>query len=205
MHSATYLHDLLVSTIFTEGLDADMDLWTLGFNATWVHGADIETVASHFSLDLSTRTPCHLSDILDHNIDDGSQWVGEVGSWIGVVPGGSDNDQFILSLTADDRQALSFSMDISGNAWLKYARDGRMVVAFDPMSPDDRVGDDPHALDHMMEGLRFELSGPEVHENYVDTDESISSALALIGRVTETDMAADWFEALHSRVRPTSS
>ncbi|MFF4775806.1 DUF6461 domain-containing protein [Microtetraspora fusca] len=203
MYSATYLHDLLASTIFTEDLDADMDLWTLGFSAIWVHGADIETVASQFSLDLGTRTPCYLSDILDHNIDDGSRWVAEVGSWVGVVPGGSE--EFMLSLTVDDRQALSFSIDISGKAWFTYARDGRMVVAFDPMSPDDRVGDDPHALDHMMEGLRFEISGPEVHENYVETDESISSALALIGRVTETDMAADWFEALHSRARPTSS
>ncbi|WP_352231825.1 DUF6461 domain-containing protein [Microtetraspora sp. NBRC 16547] len=79
-----------------------------------------------------------------------------------------------------------------------------MVVAFDPRWPDDRVGSHPYALDRMMEGLRFEISGPEVHENHVEPDESISSALALIGRVTETDMAADWFEVLHSRVRGTS-
>lgn len=30
-------------------------------------------------------------------------------------------------------------------------------------------------------------------------------AIMPLGRVTETDMAADWFEALHSRVRGTSS
>ncbi|MEU6411866.1 hypothetical protein [Microbispora sp. NPDC046933] len=57
----------------------------------------------------------------------------------------------------------------------------------------------------LMEGLRFEISGPDVHENPVEPDESISSALALIGRVTGTDMAADWLEAPHSRIRPISS
>lgn len=204
MRPATYLFDLLVSTIFTEDyLDEDRDLWALGFSAIWVHGTDLPTLASDFSLDLTTRTPCSLSEILDHHISDGSYWVAEVGSWICVVPGVSD--KFMLSLTADGRQALSFSMDIGGHEWLKYARDGRVVVAFEPTSWPDRVfGDDPHALDHMMEGLRFEISGPEVQENPVEPDESISSALALIGRITGTDMAADWIEALHSRIRPTA-
>ncbi|WP_405143859.1 hypothetical protein OG589_39875 [Sphaerisporangium sp. NBC_01403] len=50
------------------------------------------------------------------------------------MPARSD-DEFMQSLTADGRQALSPSMDISGNAWFKYARDGRMVVAFDPCGP----------------------------------------------------------------------
>ncbi|MBB5140554.1 hypothetical protein HNP84_010322 [Thermocatellispora tengchongensis] len=30
-------------------------------------------------------------------------------------------------------------------------------------------------------------------------------ALELIGRITETDMAADWFEAQYSRISPASS
>ncbi|WP_433376944.1 DUF6461 domain-containing protein [Streptosporangium sp. CA-115845] len=204
MRPETYLYDLLVSTVFTEGLDAEMDLWALGFSALWIHGTDITTLASDFSLDPGTRAPCYLSEILDHNISDGSRWVAEVGGWICVVPGPSDDDQFMKSFTVDGRQALSLSMYITGNDWFKYARDGRMVVAFNPTWPDRAFGDDPRALDRMMEGLRFEVSGPEVHENHVEPPESISSALALIGRVTETNMAADWFEALHSRLSPIS-
>jgi hypothetical protein len=63
MQSRTYLHDLLVSTLFTEGLDSDMDLWALGFTAIWVKGADLDTLARTFGMDLATRTPCHLSEI----------------------------------------------------------------------------------------------------------------------------------------------
>ncbi|WP_449062123.1 hypothetical protein [Planomonospora algeriensis] len=48
MESRTHLHDLLVSTIFTEGLGAEMDLWALGFSALWIKGAG-----------LATRTPCY--------------------------------------------------------------------------------------------------------------------------------------------------
>lgn len=39
-------------------------------------------------------------------------------------------------------------------------------------------------------------------DELVEIDESVSSALALIGRVTGTDVAADWFQARHSRVEP---
>ncbi|MFC4533480.1 DUF6461 domain-containing protein [Sphaerisporangium dianthi] len=86
-----------------------------------------------------------------------------------------------------------------------FLYDGRVLVAFNPASPGRRFGDDPHVLDRMMEGLRFEVVGPEVQEDFVDVDESIGSALALIGRVTGTDMAADWIEVSHSRIRGTSS
>ncbi|WP_147425357.1 hypothetical protein [Bailinhaonella thermotolerans] len=54
------------------------------------------------------------------------------------------------------------------------------------------AGDDPHALDHLMEGLRFTIDD--------EVDENIGSVLALIGRVTRTDIATDWIEATHSRL-----
>jgi len=69
--SPTYLYDLLESTIFAEDDGGDPDLWSLGFCVLWVHGLDVETLAAEQSLDLSTRTPCHLSEILDHQIEDG--------------------------------------------------------------------------------------------------------------------------------------
>jgi hypothetical protein len=203
MQSPTYLHDLLASTLFTEGLDAEMDLWSLGFSAIWIKGADLDALARAFSLDLATRTPSHLSEILDHNIDDGSLWVAEAGGWIGILPSRSD-DEFLLSLTEGGRQALSLSMNISNRDFFKYARDGRMVVSFSPSLPDPVFGDDPHALDHLMDGLRFRISDPDVLDDRVDREESISSALVLIGRITETDIAADWFQARHSRIGSTS-
>jgi hypothetical protein len=205
MRSPTYLHDLLVSTIFTEGLDAEMDLWALGFSAMWIKGADLDALARTFHLDLTTRTPCYLSEILDHAIDDESRWVAEVNGWIGIVPAHGDGE-FLRSVTQGGRQALGLSMDISGNAYFDYARDGRTVVSFDPLSPENRMrfGDDPHALDHLMDGLRFQISDDDVRDNPVEHPESISSALALIGRITETDIATDWFLAQHSRIKPTS-
>ncbi|MER5426871.1 DUF6461 domain-containing protein [Streptosporangium roseum] len=203
MQSRTYLYDLLVSTIFTEGLDAEMDLWALGFSALWIKGADLDALAPAFHLDLATRTPCHLSEILDHNIDDGSDWVAEVNGWIGIVPARSD-DEFLLSITEGGRQALSLSMDIHGRDHFKYTRDGRMIVSFEQTWPKERFGDDPHALDHLMDGLRFQITDGGVLDDPVEQDESISSALALIGRITETDIAAEWLQARHSRIGSTS-
>jgi hypothetical protein len=204
MRSPTYLHDLLVSILFTEGLDADMDLWTLEFSAIWIKGMELDALAPVFSLDLPTRTPAHLSDTLDQNIDDGSLWVAEAGGWTGVVPAPRSDDDFMRSVTEGGRQALSLSMDIGNKAHFKYARDGRVIVSFNPTWPDPAFGDDPHALDHLMHGLRFHLSPDEVLDNRVDREESISSALALIGRITETDIATDWFQAPHSHIGRTS-
>ncbi|MER5420776.1 DUF6461 domain-containing protein [Streptosporangium roseum] len=201
MQSRTYLYDLLVSTIFTEGLD-EADLWMLGFNALWIKGADLDTLAPAFHLDLATRTPCYLSEILDHHLDDGSRWVAEVNGWIGIVPALFDDDASLLSVTQGGRQALSFSMNIHGREYFKYARDGRMIVSFEPNWPDRRFGDDPHALDHLIEGLRFQIADDDVDP--VEADESISSALALIGRITETDIATDWLQARHSRISDPS-
>ena len=172
------------------------------FCALWVHGTDVETLASELSLDLSTRTPCYLSEILDRQIEDGSRWVAEVDGWIGVVPAPSGEDGYLRSLTAGGRQAITIDMDINGNCRLKYARDGHLLVAVDPVWPDDdRYGDEPHALDHLMAGLRF----GEVEGDCVDVDGSISSALALIGRITGTDMAADWSRARHFSLKPCAS
>ncbi|MEU4695580.1 DUF6461 domain-containing protein [Nonomuraea dietziae] len=110
----------------------------------------------------------------------------------------------VRSITEGGRQALGLRMDINGNAYVGYARDGRMAVSFDPTWPEERFGDDPHALDRLMDGLRFRISDDDVLDDRVEEMESLSSALALIGRVTETDIAIDWFLAQHSRIRPTS-
>lgn len=205
----TYLYDLLVSTIFTEGLDYEMDLWALAFSVLWVRGTDITTLAEKFSLDPGSRTPCSLSEVLDHNIDDGSVWVAEVGEWFCVVPGLYD-DRSLRSFSTDGGQAVSLILNINHTERFTYARDGRVVVSFDPLWPDERSGEDPHALDHLMKGLRFQLNDPGDPatpgnpEDLVEEDESISSTLTLIGRLTETDIATDWFEAPHSRFRPAS-
>lgn len=55
-----------------------------------------------------------------------------------------------------------------------------------------------------MDGPRFQISDPDVLDSRVDPEKSISSALALIERITETDIAADWLEAVRSRVGTTS-
>ncbi|NRQ40900.1 hypothetical protein HII36_55220 [Nonomuraea sp. NN258] len=202
MRSRTHLHDLLVSTIFTEGLDAEMDLWVLGFSAVWIKGPDLDAVARAFSLDLATREPCHLSEILDHAIADGSHWVGEVDGWIGVVPG-HGHREFLRSLSEGGGEAVGLCMDIHGHAYFDHARDGRIVVSFDPQWPQRRSGDDPHALDRLMAGLRFQISDGDVRDDPVEDPESISSALALIGRVIGSDLAEDWFLARHSRFGTT--
>ncbi|MFI0422319.1 DUF6461 domain-containing protein [Spongiactinospora sp. 9N601] len=203
MRSRTYLHDLLVSTIFTEGLDAEMDLWALGFSAIWIKGADLGALATEWHMDPATRTPCHLSEILDRNIDDGSNWVAEVNGWIGIVPGHADGER-VRRASEGGREALGVRMDINGHAYFEYARDGRMLVSFEPTFPERRYGDDPHALDHLMAGLRFQLSEEGGRDDWVEEDESVSSALALIGRYTETDIATDWIQARHYSFRPAT-
>ncbi|MEU4511177.1 DUF6461 domain-containing protein [Nonomuraea wenchangensis] len=202
MESRTYLHDLLVSTLFTEGLDAEMDLWVLGFSAMWIKGVSLDALAAAFHLDLATRAPCHLSEILDRNIDDGSTWVAEVDGWIGVVPAHADRER-VRSITEGGGEALGLLM-YDGHASFDYARDGRTVVSFDPLWPERRSGSDPHALDHLMDGLRFQITDGGAPDDRVEEMESISSALALVGRVTGTGVAADWFLARHSRIRPIS-
>ena len=203
MQSRTYLYDLLVSTLFTEGLDGDMDLWALGFSAMWIKGADLDALAADLRMDFASRTPCHLSEILDHAIDDGSHWVAEVNGWIGIVPGHIDGER-LRCISEGGRQALGFRMDIGGHEYFEYARDGRMIASFSPAWLEERYGDDPHAFDHLMDGLRFQIVTEScTPDERVDVDESISSALALIGRITGTDIATDWFLAQHSRLRPS--
>ncbi|MEV4566315.1 DUF6461 domain-containing protein [Nonomuraea sp. NPDC049419] len=197
------MHDLLVDTLFTEGLDDEGDLWTLGFSAMWITGADVESVARSFGLDPVTRTPCHLHEILDHAIDDGSRWVAEAGDWIGVIPAHSDGES-LRTRTYGARQALGLTMDINHKASFDYGRDGRLITSFDPLALDwRRYGDDPYALDHLMDGLRFTITDDDVRgDDRVEDPESITSALTLIGRFTGTDIAADWILARHSRMRP---
>ncbi|MFI6509843.1 hypothetical protein ACIBCT_19750 [Streptosporangium sp. NPDC050855] len=67
-----------------------------------------------------------------------------------------------------------------------------------------RVGDDPYALDHLMDGLRFQISPDDVFDDRVDREKSVSSALTLIGRFTGTDIATDRSGAQHSCIGPTS-
>ncbi|WP_181449227.1 hypothetical protein [Nonomuraea aridisoli] len=55
-----------------------------------------------------------------------------------------------------------------------------------------------------MDGLRFQITEDDVLDDRVEAPESISSTLALIGRITETDITADWFQAQRSRIRPTA-
>ncbi|SDK37342.1 hypothetical protein SAMN05421874_107117 [Nonomuraea maritima] len=128
--------------------------------------------------------------------------MAEVNGWVGVVPG-HGSDESLRSISEGGREVLGLRMDISGREHFTYARDGRVLVAFEPHQPDERSGDDPHVLDHLMHGLRFELSIDDPGD-LVEAPESISSTLALIGRVTGTDMAADWFLARHSSFRGRS-
>ncbi|NJP96647.1 hypothetical protein HCN51_45695 [Nonomuraea sp. FMUSA5-5] len=53
-------------------------------------------------------------------------------------------------------------MDISNRDDLHYARDWRLVTSFSPSQPELRVGDDPYELDHLMDGLRFQISADDV-------------------------------------------
>ncbi|YCK35288.1 DUF6461 domain-containing protein [Actinomadura sp. ATCC 39365] len=86
------------------------------------------------------------------------------GGWTGILPARSD-DAFLLSLTEGGRHALSFSMDINGHDRFKYIRDGNAIVSFRPTWPDSRQGSDPHAPDHLMDGLRFQASDDPVEED----------------------------------------
>jgi uncharacterized protein DUF6461 len=110
----------------------------------------------------------------------------------------------LLSITAGGREAFGLSMDISNRDYFHYVRDGRLVTSFSPTWPESRFGDDLYALDHLMDGLRFQVSADDVFDDRVDREESVSSALALIGRFTGTDVATDWFQAQHSCIRPIS-
>jgi hypothetical protein len=135
--------------------------------------------------------------------DDGSRWVAEANGWVAIAPA-HDHGEFLRSVTEGGRQALGLRLDINSNAYFDYAREGHVIVSFDPTWPQERSGNDPHVLDHLMDGLRFQVSDDDVLDDFVEAPESVSSALALIGRFTETDIATDWFLAQHSRIRPTS-
>lgn len=67
-------------------------------------------------------------------------------------------------------------MEISGYAYLEHARDGRMVASFEPCRPKNRSGDDPHAFDHLMDGLRCQIRDGRVRDAPVEPLESIGSA-----------------------------
>ncbi|MBB3727105.1 DUF6461 domain-containing protein [Nonomuraea dietziae] len=65
----------------------------------------------------------------------------------------------VRSITEGGRQALGLRMDVN---------DGRVAVSFESTWPEERFGDDPHALDHLMDGLRFQISDDDILDNRVD-------------------------------------
>ncbi|WP_306870875.1 hypothetical protein [Streptosporangium brasiliense] len=70
-----------------------------------------------------------------------------------------------------------------------------MITSLTVTYPALRDRADPHALDPYLEGLRFELgSGREG----TSIEESISSALTLIGRITGREIDREWLDGTHT-------
>ncbi|MGV9778023.1 DUF6461 domain-containing protein [Streptosporangium sp. NPDC003464] len=101
----------------------------------------------------------------------------------------------LSALSRDSGRALSVSWAINGDGTLDYATDGQMITSLTVIYPALRDGADPHALDPSLEGLRFELgSGREG----ASIEESISSALTLIGRITGREIEREWLDGTHA-------
>ncbi|MEV5408183.1 DUF6461 domain-containing protein [Thermopolyspora sp. NPDC052614] len=199
MPDAEYLYRLVCGHFF------DLEWNDSSFHALWCRGLGEEAVARRLGARMDSAVEQTLEQWLrspNVGLLEQRMWIGTVDDWVWVLPAGWRllDDEILAGLSRDDGQVLDIIWDISGNYLLTYATDGRILTRFDPCFPREREGVDPHALDHLMAGLRFELADPDDRPpgGEVTVEESLSSAFVLAGRLVGRQIDDEWFSGIHT-------
>ena len=154
-----------------------------GACVTLVARADAGGVVRGFGGDLAGARRTSLADIGMPPVDEPKVAVRNLGSWLLVVEvnGWQGSRPEVLRRISAGGRAVSAYWNVNLTTRFSYAADGRVLTAFEVMSPDRRHGADPDCLEEVRAGLPWE------------DGEWVPLMLALASRVTGLRIEPEWF------------
>ncbi|MGP3937796.1 DUF6461 domain-containing protein [Nonomuraea sp. KM88] len=123
---------------------------------TWCQGNDLEAVAGDFGADPAGglwADPDELEELEEEYRDQGEllQLTLADGWVVALEPQGFEGSRKeVLTRLSRSGRALSVHWNAEMDSAVAYAAGGRMLTTFDLVNPDERTGDDPHALDPLL-------------------------------------------------------
>ena len=167
-----------------------------GACVTLVAPADAGTVARGFGGDLPAARTVSLAAIGMPPVDEPMMAIRDLGPWMLVVEvnGWQGSRPEVLRRVSAGGRALSAYWNVNGTTRFSYAVAGRLLTAFEVMSPGRRQGADPDCLEEARSGLPWE------------TGEWVPLMLALASRVTGLRAEPEWLagDFLTAPVRPVA-
>jgi hypothetical protein len=156
-----------------------------GACVTLVAPADAGGVVRGFGGDLAGSRRTSLADIVMPPVDEPKVAVRDLGSWLLVVEvnGWQGSRPEVLRRISAGGRAVSAYWNVNLTTRFSYAAGGRVLTAFEVMSPGRRDGADPDCLEEARAGLPWE------------TGEWVPLMLALASRVTGLRIEPQWFDA----------
>ncbi|TDE51551.1 hypothetical protein E1295_18275 [Nonomuraea mesophila] len=123
---------------------------------TWCQAGDLEEVARDFGADPAGglwADPDELEELEEEYRDRGGllQLTAMDGWVVALEPQGFEGVRnVVLTRLSRSGQALSVYWNVEMDSAVSYAVGGRVLTTFDLVNPDERTGEDPHALDHLL-------------------------------------------------------
>jgi hypothetical protein len=149
---------------------------------TLVGPPDAEGVVRGFGGDLSAARPMSLAAVGMPTVDEPTIAVREVGEWLLVVEvnGWQGSRPEVLRRVSAAGRAVSVYWNVNATTRFSYAVSGRLLTAFEAMTPGRRFGADPDALETVRSGLPWA------------TGDWVPLLLALAARVTGVPVRPEW-------------
>jgi len=145
---------------------------------TFVAGADVASVARGFGGRAGDVTTMTLRDV-DARPGEDLVAVRSLGPWVLAVEinGWQGSRAEVLARISRGTRAVSAFWNVNALTRFSYAVEGRVLTAFEAMSPDSRQGGEPDALEATRVGLPW--------------DDFVPAMLALVSRVTGERLTRD--------------
>lgn len=153
-------------------------------SVTLVASDDADRVVRGFGGDLGRGRRSRLADIGMPLADQPLIAVRNLGSWLLVIEinGWQGSRPEVLRRVSAGSRAVSAYWNVNAVTRFSYASAGRMLTAFEAMSPGRRDGDDPDSLQELSAGLPWE------------SGEWVPLMLALMARVTGIKAVPEWLD-----------
>ncbi len=145
---------------------------------TFVAGADVASVARCFGGRAGNAATMTLRDV-DARPGEDLVAVRSLGPWVLAVEinGWQGSRSEVLTRISRGTRAVSAFWNVNALTRFSYAVDGRVLTAFEAMSPDSRQGAEPDVLEATRAGLPW--------------DDFVPTLLALVSRVTGERLTRD--------------
>ncbi|MEV4894247.1 DUF6461 domain-containing protein [Nonomuraea sp. NPDC055795] len=187
------LYDLL-----QEHLRVDDEDPSVLFHLVWAEDVLLDEFARKLGAEADSAFQTRYSQLVD-TAPGRCLWGDRIGSWVqAFLEWDVPDDSHVRALSQGGRRAFSIKSGYNNYSLLEWAVDGEIVTSFTVDWPDPKGGSDPHALDHLMEGLHFQLEEPGPTPDPVTVEVSLTSALRLAGRITGHELTEAWLADVHT-------